>query len=105
MTRTDCFKWMEANGYPEPPRSACFYCPYHSNKEWNRLKTESPEEFAQAVEFEKSAQERAKECEVLRGTPFLHNSKVPLDEIDFTDKHNDQFDFGFISECEGMCGN
>ena len=33
MTRKKCLAWMEKNGYPEPPRSACTFCPFHSSKE------------------------------------------------------------------------
>ena len=29
-----CLKYMEDNNYPKPPRSACTFCPYHSNEEW-----------------------------------------------------------------------
>ena len=33
MTRTHCLEWMARNGYDQPPRSACVFCPYHSNEE------------------------------------------------------------------------
>ena len=52
MTRTMCLDWMREHGYPEPPRSACIYCPFHSATEWRRLQTEEPEAFAEAVDFE-----------------------------------------------------
>lgn len=104
MTRMDCLKWMEDNGYPKPPRSACSYCPYHSNKEWQRIKTEEPEHFEEAVIFEKEAQKYADGCEVIKGKPFLHASLKPLGEIEFQDKKN-QFEFSWMDECEGMCGN
>ncbi|MCK5711546.1 MAG: hypothetical protein KAI25_02405, partial [Hyphomicrobiaceae bacterium] len=37
MRRTDCLKLLAASG-ESAPRSACRYCPYHSNAEWRRLK-------------------------------------------------------------------
>lgn len=105
MKRHDCLRWMHAHGFPKPPRSACVFCPYHSDTEWRRLRDEEPEEFARAVEFER--QYSAAKQQTLSKTsfkPFLHASRVPLDEVDFrTDEdHGQQVMFG--NECEGMCG-
>jgi len=33
MKRHNCLRWMERNGFPKPPRSACVYCPYHRDAE------------------------------------------------------------------------
>lgn len=101
MSRTDCLRWMKANGYPEPPRSACIFCPFHSDKEWLRLKTQEPDEFQRAIEYEKKYQETYKKVRNFRGTPFLHKSLKPLSEIKLSD---DQIDL-FESQCdEGYCG-
>jgi hypothetical protein len=78
MTRQDCLLWMEQNGYPKPPRSACVYCPFHSSAEWNRLYTEEPEEFDRAVQFEKDLQKAKSETSNMRGVPYLHPSRKPL---------------------------
>ena len=102
ITRQDCFNWMEARGYPRPPRSACVFCPYHSDKEWLRLKTEEPEGFAFAVEWEKKYQQVASQDEVIRGIPYLHSSLVPLEQVQFNSNGN-QLNL-FVNECEGMCG-
>jgi hypothetical protein len=110
MGRRDCLRWMEERGYPKPPRSACVYCPFHSDKEWRRLKDEEPEEFARAVKFEKDIQEVKAKTERMRGVPFLHPSLVPLDQVDFrTDIERGQLSLwleeqSFGNECEGMCG-
>lgn len=101
MSRNDCLAWMERNGYPRPPRSACVFCPYHSDREWRRLQTEEPDEFERAVEFERKSQEAARRQEALRGVPYLHASLKPLGEIDFS---NDAQPDLFGNECEGICG-
>lgn len=104
IRRIDCLRWMESHGYPEPPRSACTFCPYHSDREWLRLKNEEPEEFQQAVEFEKDYQQTYSQIHNFRGTPFLHRSLKPLSEVDFDPQKNQmEMDF-FGNECEGMCG-
>jgi len=106
MTRSDCVKWMEKNGFPKPPRSACVYCPFHSDNEWRRLKNHEPAAFAAAVQFERDLQQLHESKEVnnrLNGVPFLHDSLKPLGEIDFSeDTTQGQFKWG--NECEGMCG-
>lgn len=81
------------------------FCPYHSDREWRRLKDEEPEEFKRAVEFEKKYQ-AAKALTVSRKgfKPFLHSSRVNLDQVDFsTEEERGQLDM-FGNECEGMCG-
>ncbi len=104
LRRHDCLRWMQAKGYPVPPRSACIYCPFHSDAEWRRLRDKEPEEFNKAVQFEKDLQSVKARTDYQSGVPFLHNSLVPLDEVDFrTDEdHGQQVMFG--NECEGMCG-
>lgn len=108
MTRHDCKNWMKARGYPEPPRSACRYCPYKSNAEWARLKTSEPEEFEQAAVFEEKLQAVHTSIVPLsgkiKGVPFLHRTLKPLREVDLsTDLERGQMSM-FNSECEGMCG-
>lgn len=106
MSRHDCLRWMEKNGFPKPPRSACVYCPYHNNGEWRRLKTEEPAEFAKAVRFERALQRAKKHSQNFGSVPFLHRTCVPLDQVDLsTDNERGQGVFGgFGDECEGMCG-
>ena len=103
MSRHDCLRWMEAHGFPTPPRSACVYCPFHSDHEWKRLKNEQPDEFAKAVKFEKDLQAVKRKTDKMNGVPFLHDSLVPLDEVDLSEDTT-QGAFHFHNECEGMCG-
>lgn len=104
MKRSDCLRWMEKQNYPTPPRSACVYCPYHSDREWRRLRDEEPKEFAKAVAFEKTYQAARARIYSTKTVPYLHNSRVPLDQVDFStdEDHGQQVMFG--NECEGMCG-
>lgn len=106
MTRAHCKEWMARNGYPEPPRSACYYCPFHSDDEWRRLKTQDPEHFQKAVEFDRTYRRLQNENPGgLRIEVYLHGSCKPLDEVDFSNEEDKgQLGFDFQSECEGMCG-
>lgn len=105
MSRRHCLQWMKDNGYPEPPRSACMYCPFHSDDEWRRLRDEEPEAFEASIQFEKDLQAAKAQTDNQRGIPYLHRTLVPLDQVDFsTDDDRGQGVFDFQAECEGMCG-
>lgn len=105
MHRHHCKQWMKKNGYPEPPRSACYYCPFHSNDEWRRLRNDEPKYFQKAIEFDSQVRELSKQDKGMKMTAFLHRSCKPLGEIDFdNDEDKGQETWDFMSECEGMCG-
>lgn len=100
LRRHDCLLWMQRKGLPKPPRSACVFCPYHSNAEWRDL---SPAEFASAARFEREVQEAHRKIE-MKGVPFLHRKMIPLDQVDLsTDEERGQGEM-FNNDCEGMCG-
>ena len=102
ISRRQCFDWMKKNNYPEPPRSACTFCPYHSNEEWIRVK-KNKEEWEEVVKMDHMLRSY-KGPLPLKGTLYLHGDCKPIDEIDFHEEDS-QFSFSFDDECEGMCGN
>lgn len=106
MTRGQCLAWMKQNGYPDPPRSACYYCPFHSDSEWRRLRNDDPKEFQQAILFDQKIRDAYKQNDKqMKMEIYLHNSCKPLSEIDFNnDEDNGQEVWDFMSECDGMCG-
>ncbi len=104
MSRADCLRWMEGRNYPVPPRSACRYCPFHSDEEWQRQKVEEPAEFAKSVQFERDMQEAARNQTALKGVPWLTRRSVPLDSIEFAAEPGRQQLSMFGNECEGLCG-
>lgn len=96
MSRGDCFAWMEKNGYPEPPRSACIGCPFHNDQEWLAIR-ERPDEWADAVEFDRAI----RNLPGMNEPTYLHRSQRPLDKVEFlSDRQLDLWG----EECEGMCG-
>lgn len=102
--RQQCVDWMLDNGYWEPKQSSCKNCPFHDNKLWHKIKTETPNDFTESVEFEKKLQIAALTDPSIKGTPYLHKEFKPLDEIDFESLvHTNQRDM-FGEECEGLCG-
>lgn len=108
MTRDDCHRWMADHGWTAP-RSACIGCPFHRNDEWRRMRDEDPESWADAIEFDETFRQRQQDGKTpLTGTPYLHDSRVPLAEADIDEPVDDQMSlFGgtiFGDECEGLCG-
>lgn len=98
-TRADCRRYLDGLGI-DAPRSACIGCPYHSDVEWRDLKLRAPDEFDDAVAFELEIQQSKAG---LRGKPFLHAARIPLDQVDFANAE-DRGQLTFDAECEGMCG-
>lgn len=52
LTRADCRALVQGMGWPDPPRSSCWMCPNRTAKEWDRLKSDAPADFAAACVFE-----------------------------------------------------
>lgn len=115
MTRRDCKDWIrERFDVPhEVPRSACVFCPFHDDAEWENVKS-VPEDWARAVEVDEAL--RRPGAIVNRNMDahmFLHRSCKPLVQIDFKPKtaaHEGQERIGFwrednfSRECLGVCG-
>ena len=106
MSRQDCIAWMKDNGYPMPTKSACYFCPFHSQSTWKEIKENDPKLFEKAVQMDKQIrdQEKYKIKNKFKDELFLHRSCEPLDKALEDDGQLDMFD-GFNSICdEGMCG-
>jgi len=100
MSRQDCLRWMDRNGYPMPPKSSCIGCPFHNDGMWRDMRDNDPEAWADAVEVDRAIRISPS----LNGEQFMHASLQPLDEADLsTEEDRGQLNF-FVNECEGMCG-
>lgn len=101
MTRWDCQLWLMRNGYPIPPKSSCYFCPYHSDAYWREMRDKRPEVWQKAVEFDRAIRQGLRGA---RGEFYLHRSLKPLDEVDLdADVVEGQMEL-FGEECFGMCG-
>lgn len=106
MSRWDCLQWMMRNGYPQPPRSACTFCPYHSDNEWRRLRDEQPDDWADAIKVDAAIRQGFKTIQGTNATKqlYVHRSLVPLPDVDLsTPEDRGQLSI-FGNECEGVCG-
>lgn len=95
MKRHDCLRWCDLRQIPQPPKSACIFCPYVDNARLRRWRDEGAEDFGLAVSFD-----RAVRYDVADGESFVHRQMKPLDEVNLDQSGPDLFD----EECEGVCG-
>ncbi len=104
LKRLDCIRYLKKYDNPAP-RSACTYCPFHSNREWRNVK-QNPKDWAAALDFERrirAAYHAAPNKLKLESEPFLHRSRVPLDEANIGEGQMELFG-GMDNECAGICG-
>jgi hypothetical protein len=92
----------------EVPRSACVFCPYHSDHEWKRIKAEDPEGWARAVQIDEGLRKPGVVVNrKLDAKMYLHRSLMPLSEITWpadTSPRDRQLSINFSAECMGVCG-
>jgi hypothetical protein len=84
--RSDCRAYLTAKGMPDTPKSSCLGCPFHGNAYWRRLRDTSPDEWADAVAFDRAIRHGHPRATAAgapaRGTFYLHHSRTPLDSAD-----------------------
>lgn len=105
--RADCTRWLMNHVPHEVPKSSCVFCPYHSDRQWLRIKKEDPKGWGRAVEIDEALRKPGTVLNRNINNPlYLHRSLRPLTEINFDIKiaaQPQQFPL-FALECEGMCG-
>jgi len=55
LTRRDCYEIIKKEGFPLPPKSACFFCFNAKKKEVLNLKAEHPDLFDRMIKMEQNA--------------------------------------------------
>lgn len=107
-TRTDCLTYLAEKVPHQTPRSACVFCPYHSDAEWASLKARSTGDWARAVEIDRALRTSgAVANRNVRQVMYLHRSCQPLDQVQFDTRptaRDSQLSMSFAVVCEGVCG-
>jgi hypothetical protein len=52
LRRSDCERIIQAAGLPLPPKSACWFCPFHRPAVWAEMRRDRPELFRRACDLE-----------------------------------------------------
>lgn len=97
LTRNDCEQIIREAGLPVPPKSSCWFCPFHSLKTWRKMRQDEPELFEKAADLERVLNERRT---MLGKDPvWLTRRLVPLPQA-----ADDQLAFDFEPEETHNCG-
>lgn len=104
VNREECKRIIESARLPVPPKSACYFCPFHSMKTWSDMSRERPELFKQSVELEKHIN-KGREARG-KDTIYFTRFEIPLDEV--TEQYANQGelfgDYDGVDVCEsGHC--
>jgi len=105
--REGCKGWLLGRVPHTVPRSACSFCPFHDNEEWQAIYRDDPTnpDWIRAVEIDAALRSGS----FIDGTRknreqmYVHRSCVPLPDADITVKEP-PWEFGFVRDCTGMCG-
>lgn len=97
LTRNDVINWYNKKGFPIPPKSSCVFCPYQSDAAWYDMKINEPSDFKAAIRIDKAIRNSTKKG--ILSQAFLHESCIPLGQIDFKPGLPDLWH----GECSGAC--
>lgn len=79
LTRQDCVQIIERAGLSVPPKSSCWFCPYHSMRKWQDMRDNEPEMFWKAVDIERHMSQRRLD-DAGKDAVWLSRKLVPLDQ-------------------------
>jgi hypothetical protein len=99
LSRDDCRRIIADAGLPEPPKSSCIICPFHTRGHWQQTKREHPAEFERCCRFEETV--NANRSAIGRDPVYIHPSGKSLRDAVNTDQMG-MFD-GASCDIGGYC--
>ncbi|MFI5960467.1 phosphoadenosine phosphosulfate reductase [Cryptosporangium sp. NPDC051539] len=101
LSRADCAQIIRRAGLPIPPKSACWFCPFHRPATWAEMRRDEPALFARSVDLERLLNERRA---LLGKDPvYLTRFNMPLDQAIGTAQDTLPFPTDDITCDNGMC--
>lgn len=76
LTRADCVALIEEAGFPVPPKSSCFFCPFGSVERWRWLHEGHPALYEQAMALEEHSKHFP--AQRLTDQAFRHKTDISL---------------------------
>ena len=99
MNRADCVKLIESKGWPVPVKSGCWFCPFSSLADWNRLWKSQPDLYEKAVAIEKNGSKYPRFTLVEGGLERLRDRFVREEKAAREQSSLDLYQ----DECSGYC--
>ncbi len=78
LTRQDCIQIIKGAGLAIPPRSSCYFCPFHTIAAWQHQRENEPELFRKSVALEKLLNERR--ATIGKDPVWFTDKLVPLEQ-------------------------
>ena len=79
MSRNTCRHLIIDAGLPQPPKSACYFCPFHNDQAWYEMRQNRPDLFFDAVKIEKHLQDKRMKLWG-KDKVWMHRKLIPLDQ-------------------------
>lgn len=100
LDRDDCKQIIADAGLPVPPKSACFFCPFHGKDYWREMKSDRPDLWEQTVSLEKMLNVRRKNLG--KDDIYIAKAGVSIENLfDDEESIDDHFNDGKCDE--GYC--
>jgi hypothetical protein len=90
LTRQDCIQIIQKVGLPVPPKSSCWFCPYHKLSQWQEMRQSEPELFWKAARLEEWLNE--KRARIGKDKVWLTRKLIPLARATTEFVQGDMFD-------------
>jgi len=90
IDRNQCKEIIQGAGLPVPPKSSCWFCPYHSLSVWQEMRLHQPDLFQKAVALEHLINERR--LMLGKDQVWFHGKLKPLDKITTDYEQSSLFD-------------
>lgn len=99
LTRQDCTQLIRRAGLPVPPKSSCFFCPFHRPSAWTELRREQPDLFDKSVVLERTLNDRR--AMLGKDPVWLTRFAMPLDEA--IGEPDELLPLEDITDADGQC--
>lgn len=101
LSRQDCAQIIRDAGLPVPPKSSCFFCPFHRTITWQEMRRDSPDLFERSCHLEDEMNKRR--ANLNRDPVYLTRLGAPLREV-ITEAQASLFDEDGPEHCDsGHC--
>lgn len=102
MTRSDCQRVIAAAGLPIPPKSSCYFCPFHKPATWADMRRNEPDLFEKSADLEDTLNDRRRMLG--KDEVFLTRFGIPLRDAIKGDEHETLFELDENGTCDsGWC--
>ena len=78
LDRSACQQVIADYGWPVPPKSSCYFCPFHRDQVWSEMRRDEPDLFAKSVALEATLNERR--TRLGKDNVYLTRHARPLDQ-------------------------